>query len=50
MMAKKQIFKAGFIKVTGPTDSRTLFHGMRGCDLENNRLWSCQVNLVEREK
>lgn len=50
MMAKKQVFKPGLIKVTGPTDSKSLFHGLRGCVLENNRLWSCQVNLIEREK
>jgi len=50
MIAKKQLFKAGLIKVTWSTDSKTLFHGLRGCALENNRLYSCQVNLIEREK
>jgi len=50
MMAKKQIFKAGFIMVTRPIDSKTLFHRLRGCALENNHLCSCQVNLIEREK
>ena len=50
MMAKKQIFKAGFIMVTGPTDSQTLFHGLRGCALENNHLCLCQVDLIERGK
>ncbi len=49
-MAKKDVFKAGFMKVSGPTDSKTLFHKLRGCVPENKRLWSCQVNLIEREK
>jgi hypothetical protein len=49
-MAKKQVFKAGLIKVTGSTDSKALFHGLHGCAPENYRLWSCQGNLIEREK
>jgi len=49
-MAKKKVFKAGFIKAIGPTDSKTLFHGLRGCALENNHLCPCQINLTEREK
>jgi hypothetical protein len=28
VMAKKKVFKDSLIKVTGPTDSRTLFHGL----------------------
>lgn len=50
MMAHKHVFMADIIKVTGPTDLKTLFYGLYGCVLENNHLCSCQVNLIEREK
>ena len=34
MMVKKKVFKAGHIKVTWPTDSKSLFHGLRGYFIE----------------
>lgn len=50
MMAKKQLFETGLVKVKRPVGSNPLLYVLRGTVLKNNRLGHVLLILIDREK